>query len=111
MWVRRPLLGGGCILFASSEVKVVNKKIFAGFVSLILVSKISCASAQQFGTAEEARAMLDHAIAALKSNEDKALAEFNDPDNNQSHDHDLYVVCFNIRRQNHGLFRPVSARC
>jgi hypothetical protein len=40
--------------------------------------------------------MLDHAIAALKSNEDKALAEFNDPDNNQSHDHDLYVVCFNI---------------
>jgi hypothetical protein len=67
MWVRRPLLGGGCILFASSEVKVVNKKIFAGFVSLILVSKISCASAQQFGTAEEARAMLDHAIAALKS--------------------------------------------
>ena len=40
--------------------------------------------------------MLGRAISALKSNEDKALAEFNDPDNKQFHDHDLYVVCFNM---------------
>ena len=39
--------------------------------------------------------MLDRAISALRSDEDKALAEFNDLDNKQFHDHDLYVVCFN----------------
>jgi len=53
-------------------------------------------SAQQFGTAQEARAMLDRAIAALKSNEAAALSEFNDQDNKQFHDHDLYVFCFNM---------------
>jgi hypothetical protein len=84
------------VLFTSSQVNVVNKSILAGFVALMLVSKVTCANAQQFGTAEEARAMLDRAISALKSDEDKALAEFNDPDNKQFHDHDLYVVCFNI---------------
>ena len=84
------------MLFAASQVKVVNKSIFVGFVALMLVLKITCANAQQFGTAEEARAMLDRAISALKSNEDKALAEFNDLDNKQFHDHDLYVVCFNM---------------
>jgi hypothetical protein len=77
-------------------VKVVNKTIFAGFVALMLVSKITCANAQQFGTAEEARAMLDRAISALKTDEDKALTEFNDPDDKQFHDRDLYVVCFNM---------------
>jgi hypothetical protein len=74
----------------------VNYGTFAGFVALVLASKITCANAQQFGTAEEARTMLDRAVSALKSNEDKALAEFNDPDNKQFHDHDLYVVCFNV---------------
>jgi cytochrome c len=77
-------------------VKVVNKTIFAGFVALMLVSKITCANAQQFGTAEEARAMLNRAISALKTDEDEALTEFNDPDNKQFHDRDLYVVCFNM---------------
>ena len=40
--------------------------------------------------------MLDRAVAALKFNEAIALGEFNDPDNKQFHDHDLYVVCFNM---------------
>jgi cytochrome c len=77
-------------------VKVVNKTIFAGFVALMLVSKITCTNAQQFGTAEEARAMLDRAISALTTDDDKALTEFNDPDNKHFHDRDLYVVCFNM---------------
>jgi cytochrome c len=51
--------------------------------------------AQQLGRAEEARAMLDRAIAALKSNEHTALSEFNDQNNKQFHDRDLYVFCFN----------------
>jgi hypothetical protein len=65
-------------------------------IAIVLIVGITCANAQQLGTAEEARAMLDRAISALKSDEDKALAEFNDPDNKQFHDHDLYVVCFNM---------------
>ena len=74
----------------------MNNNIFAGFVALMLLSKIICVNAQQLGTAEEARAMLGRAVSALKSNGDKALTDFNDPDNKQFHDHDLYVVCFNM---------------
>src|SRR6516165_907325 len=84
------------MVYASLEVPDVNKRITAGFVALTLVSTITCADAQQLGTPEEARAMLDRAISALKTNEDKALTEFNEPDNKQFHDHDLYVVCFNM---------------
>lgn len=40
--------------------------------------------------------MLDRAIAALKSNEHTALSEFNDQNNKQFHDRDLYVFCFNM---------------
>ena len=40
--------------------------------------------------------MLDRAVAALKSDESKALGEFNDADNKQFHDRDLYVSCFDI---------------
>ena len=84
------------MLFAASQVKVVNKSIFVGFVALMLVLKITCANAQQFGTAEEAKAMLDRAVAALRSDQIKALREFNDADNKEFHDRDLYVSCFNI---------------
>ena len=52
--------------------------------------------AQSFGSAEEARAMLDRAVASLKSDVAKALREFNDPDNKQFHDRDLYVSCFDV---------------
>lgn len=52
--------------------------------------------AQQFGTADEARAMLDRAIVALKSNEATALSKFNDPNNKQFHDRDLFVFCYNM---------------
>lgn len=47
------------------------------------------AGAQQSGTAAEAKAMLERAVAALKADEAKALAEFNDKTNKQFHDRDL----------------------
>src|SRR5436305_12065526 len=53
------------------------------------------AVAQQFGTAAEARAMLDRAVAELKAGEATAIAKFNDKDNKQFRDRDLYVFCFN----------------
>ena len=51
--------------------------------------------AQQFGTADEAKAMLERAVAALKADKATALAQFNDKSNKQFHEHDLYVFCFN----------------
>jgi len=66
------------------------------FATSLLMLTVASAIAQSFGTAEEARAMLDRAVAALKSDEAKALHEFNDADNKQFHDRDLYVSCFNI---------------
>jgi signal transduction histidine kinase len=54
------------------------------------------AGAQQSGTAAEAKAMLERAVAALKANEATALAEFNDKTNKQFHDRDLYLFCTNM---------------
>jgi hypothetical protein len=65
------------------------------FATLSLILIAASALAQSFGTAAEARAMLDRAVATLKSDEARALREFNDADNKEFHDHDLYVSCFN----------------
>ena len=55
------------------------------------------ANAQQSGTAAEARAMFDRAVAALKTEfKATALSEFNDKNNKQYHDRDLYVFCLNM---------------
>ena len=66
------------------------------FATVFLMLTAASAIAQSFGSAEEARAMLDRAVAALKSDEAKALSEFNDANNKEFHDRDLYVSCFNI---------------
>jgi hypothetical protein len=65
------------------------------FATLSLILTANLASAEQFGTAGEARAMLDRAVAALKSNEAAALRAFSDASDKQFHDRDLYVSCFN----------------
>ena len=64
--------------------------LLAGFGSFSVVH------AEQFGTAEEARAMLDRAIAALNANQARALSEFNNTKNTQLHDRDLYISCYDI---------------
>jgi hypothetical protein len=74
----------------------MNKKVVAGgLTALALVFGAAIAVAQQFGSASEAKAMLDRAVAELKSSETAALAKFNDKDNKQFRDRDLYVFCFN----------------
>ena len=40
--------------------------------------------------------MLDRAIAALKSDEPGALSKFNYPSDQQFHDRDLYIFCFDV---------------
>lgn len=66
------------------------------FVTSSLIVTAKFASAEQFGTAEEAKAMLDRAVTALKSDQPTALHAFSDPNNKQFHDRDLYVSCFNM---------------
>ena len=74
----------------------MNRTLFiAAFAALALLS--SASSAQQSGTAAEARAMFDRAVAALKTElKATALSEFNDKNNKQYHDRDLYVFCLNM---------------
>ena len=52
--------------------------------------------AEQFATGDEARALLDRAIAALKANKSAALKAFNDEKNKDFRDRDLYVFCFSL---------------
>ena len=70
--------------------------IGSGLTAVVLLWNAAAVSAQQFGTADEAKAMLDRAISALKTNEATALSQFNDPGNKQFRDHDLYVFCYNM---------------
>jgi hypothetical protein len=67
-----------------------GNKLFAfAFAASLLMWTVASAFAQNFGTAEEARAMLDRAVAALKSDEARALRELNDADNKEFHDRSL----------------------
>ena len=61
-----------------------------------LLTSVAVLGAEQFATAEEARAMLDRAVAALKANEDAALKAFNDEKNKNFRDRDLFVFCFSL---------------
>ena len=70
--------------------------LVAGLMGVALIGSTLSGLAQQFGTAAEARAMLDRAVAELKSNEAAALAKFNDKENKQFRERDLYVFCFNV---------------
>ncbi|HEY1981174.1 MAG TPA: chemotaxis protein [Xanthobacteraceae bacterium] len=51
-------------------------------------------AAGSFGTADQAHAMLDRAVAALKADQVKALQAFNDTHNKDFRDRDLFVFCF-----------------
>jgi cytochrome c len=72
----------------------MSRRVVASAFATLLTFNVALAIPQQFGTAEEARAMLDRAISALKSDEAKALRDFNDTKNKLFHDRDLYISCF-----------------
>jgi len=73
-----------------------NRMFTAALAAAALLCGVEMVSAQSSGTAAEARAMLNNAVAELKSNEATALAEFNDKNNTKFHDRDLYVFCYNM---------------
>jgi len=75
----------------------MSKNIVGGaLVVAALLSTATFAGAQQSGTAQEAKGMLERAAAALKSDETAALKEMNDKTNKKYHDRDLYVFCMTM---------------
>ncbi len=68
----------------------------ATFTAFALLSSTPLVVAQELATAQEAKAMLDRAVAALKSNEAAALSEFNNSNDKKFHDRDLFVFCFSM---------------
>jgi hypothetical protein len=68
----------------------------AAFALFTLLSSVTLSAAQQYGSPAEAKAMFDRAITALKGNEGAALAAFNDKNNKDFHDRDLYMFCFRM---------------
>jgi hypothetical protein len=74
----------------------MNRKILTSALAAVaLLIAAAVAVAQQFGTAAEAKAMLEKAVTALKANEADALAKFNSPTGG-FRDRDLYVFCFDM---------------
>jgi cytochrome c len=75
---------------------LMNRRILtSALAACALLIGVACAVAQQFGTAAEAKAMVEKAVAALKANEADALAKFNSPTGG-FRDRDLYVFCFDM---------------
>ncbi len=67
--------------------------IISAVASISLLFAATAASAQQLGTAAEAKAMLNKAAAELKKDEKAALDKFNKGEAGFK-DRDLYVFCF-----------------
>ena len=66
--------------------------VAAALVAAALSAGATTAFAQQFGSAQEAKAMLERAVVELKKDETAAIAMFNDKENKQFRDRDLYVL-------------------
>jgi signal transduction histidine kinase len=71
-----------------------NIAFVVGFAVIQVLSTAASVAAADFGTAEEAKAMLEKAVAAVKEDKAKALDMFNKGDGGFK-DRDLYVFCAN----------------
>jgi len=77
------------------EETMFRKTLLAAIAAAALATAVPVQAQQnQFGTAAEARAMLDKAVAAVKADKGKALAEFN-AGSGGFKDRDLYPFCAN----------------
>jgi len=72
------------------------KKTLVQALLAFTMAAASHARAAEFGTAAEARAMLDRAVIAVKTDQADAINQFN-YNNAQFRDRDLFVFCFNRR--------------
>src|SRR5215831_14241106 len=75
---------------------------------LVLAWSAAFYAEPQLASPADGRAMLERAIAALKANEAAALKAFNDENNKDFRDRDLYVYCFSLPDGNFTAYqRPV----
>jgi len=72
---------------------MVGRPLLSSTMALVLWAATTTQAAE-FGTREEAKAMLDKAVTAMKENKEKALAMFNNGESGFK-DRDLYVLCAN----------------
>jgi hypothetical protein len=63
---------------------------------LVAASTVVSSAGPQLASPADGKAMLERAIAALKTNEAAALKAFNDEKNKEFRDRDLYVYCFSL---------------
>jgi hypothetical protein len=82
------------ILDIKEEAMVRSFALVAGCVVVLVVFAVGSLLAEQFGTAEEAKALLERAVAAVKEDKTKALDMFNNGEGGFK-DRDLYVWCAN----------------
>jgi signal transduction histidine kinase len=71
-----------------------NVAFLAVYVGVLVLLTTASTQAAQYGTADEAKAMLDRAVAAVKADKTKALDMFNKGEGGFK-DRDLYVFCAN----------------
>ena len=77
-----------------SLVMLRNLAFVVGYAVIQVLSTTASVWAADFGTAEEAKAMLEKAVAAVKEDKAKALDMFNKAEGG-FRDRDLYVSCAN----------------
>jgi cytochrome c len=91
----------GCALAAhkglkhKTQGKTMLRGVLIGAAAAVAASMAAIAQQSQSGSAAEAHAMLDKAVAELKGNEANAIAAFNKADGG-FRDRDLYVFCFEM---------------
>ena len=71
------------------------RNVKAAFLASVAVTLFTIGFAQAQGTAVEAKAMLEKAVAAVKADKAKAISMFNNGEGGFK-DRDLYPFCFNI---------------
>jgi hypothetical protein len=67
---------------------------FVAVCVALLITTVGITQAGQYGTAEEAKALLEKAVVAVKEDKEKALDMFNKGEDGFK-DRDLYVFCAN----------------
>ena len=72
-----------------------NAAFASAIAAVVLFAVSALAMAAEYGTAAEAKAMLEKAVAAVKADKAKAIAMFNKGEGGFK-DRDLFPFCFNI---------------
>jgi hypothetical protein len=76
------------------DIAMVGRPLLIRSTMALVLWAATTTQAAEFGTREEAKAMLDKAVTAVKENKEKALAMFNNGESGFK-DRDLYVLCAN----------------